>query len=160
MKKLFVFIFMLAACVTATATTPDLPTVNGIPAMFGTVASGTGTATRYLEVRPIEVDASGAMKISGITAGTFDTKSEAASTTILTITPTAQALTSISDRRNVFIKLLDTGELWVFVGTGTAVVDDCVGPVTSTISMDEGVGELIPISLIGSTTFRVVVTQY
>ena len=49
----------------------DFPTVNGFPALFGTTASGTGTATQYLQAVPILVNATtGAILVDSSSAAT------------------------------------------------------------------------------------------
>ncbi|MBF0501494.1 MAG: hypothetical protein HQM09_15240 [Candidatus Riflebacteria bacterium] len=71
---LFLILVMLMTAVQAQAwKTPPSPTQGGHPAISGVVASGTGTATQYLDIVPIRCDENGNLytSLSGTSAVRF-----------------------------------------------------------------------------------------
>ena len=103
----------------------DFPTVNGFPALFGTTASGTGTATQYLRAVPILVNATtGAILVDSSSAATSTPTIvdeygpiTASTTTVLLTTNGSQALTLISNCRQIMLN--STGTFQFSVGTTT-----------------------------------------
>ena len=147
----------------------DPPTLGGFPAMFGTTASGTGTATQYLRAIPVTVNATTGAVLVDLSSAAISLNASGvigvevnppsmASTTLYLVGSTPTLITSITLRKNIFITYDPVATEQVYIDVGSSTASITTGIPLYWYYSDE-VPASVPISMVASTPTPVRVKQ-